>query len=265
MAKIGLQLYSLRNVLDAENFNEIIREVGEVGYDGVEFYKFYNKPASEVKSVLNDYGLEPISSHVAIDKLREDFDETLEYHEEIGCDTIIVPYLPAENFESRSTIRETSNELSELAEKASARGFDFGYHNHWHEFFTLDSTTAFEVFAKEVPNSVGLQPDVGHVQRGGIDPVGLLKELDNRFVSFHIKDIGGKKGVDIPLGGELTVEEAEKLGGKFEDVRLGNGVVDLPGVLDLGEKLGVSWFIVEDESAEDLEAVDIDYKYLDSL
>lgn len=264
--KIGLQLYSIRRKLNAENFHEIMNQISKIGYDGVEFYQFYSKPASEVRAVLEGCGLEPVSSHVGIENLRNNLEDTLEYHKEIGCNNIIVPYLPSKSFKNKRAIRKTSDELSKIADELNARGFDFGYHNHFHEFFTLNGVTAFETFAKEIPNSVGLQPDVGHIRKGGVEPVAFLEKLENPYVSFHIKDIEGKEGFDIPLGRELTVEEAEELGEKFEDVRLGNGIINLPSIVNFGEKLNVSWFIVEDESAVDpLEAVGMDYRYLNSL
>lgn len=252
--------------MNAENFDKVMEQVAEIGYDGVEFYQFYNKSASEVEAVLRSCELEPTSSHVGIDKLRENLDDTLDFHEEIGCDTIIVPYLPAENFESERAIRKTSSELSEIAEQLDDRGFDFGYHNHYHEFFSLDGVTALEAFVEEVSGFVGLQPDIGHIRRAGFVPVSILKKLDSRFASFHIKDVVAREGADIPLKKELTLEEAEKLGEKIKDVRLGDGIVDISDVVKLGEELNVSWFIVEDESSEaPMEAVDIDFRYLDAL
>lgn len=264
--KIGLQLYSLRNILDGENFGEIIEEISDIGYSGVEFYEFFDKPASEIGTILDECGLEAISSHVGIDDLRENPDEVFKYHEEIDCKTIVIPYLSAEYFESHGAIRKISEELHEMSKEATERSFDLGYHNHFHEFFTLNGATAFEIFAREIFDFIGLQLDVGHIYKVGIDPVELIEKLDNRVISFHVGDILREEAEAQFEKDELTLKEVRELGSKFRDVRMGKGEMDIPSVVKLGEELGVSWFIIEDESASNpMEAASLNYNYLASL
>src|SRR6266404_1602966 len=55
---IGLELYSVRNEL-AKTFEPIIAQVGQMGYEGVEFAGYYDwdkKPAA-LRKLLDDNGL----------------------------------------------------------------------------------------------------------------------------------------------------------------------------------------------------------------
>lgn len=66
--KIGLQLYSLRNET-ANDFAGTLRCVSEMGYKGVEFAGYGNIPAEQMRSLLDDLGLQAVGSHVSIEKL----------------------------------------------------------------------------------------------------------------------------------------------------------------------------------------------------
>ena len=62
--KIGLQLYSLKDILKKDNFVEVLEKVKSYGYEGVEgverdgdpdtVHLFCGKEASEIKSILRD-------------------------------------------------------------------------------------------------------------------------------------------------------------------------------------------------------------------
>ena len=71
---VALQLYSVRDELEAD-FEGIVRKVKELGYDGVEFAGLYGKSAAEVKALLDEVGLIPVSAHVPLDDLVQKTEE----------------------------------------------------------------------------------------------------------------------------------------------------------------------------------------------
>lgn len=58
---VALQLYSVRDELEAD-FEGTIAKVKEFGYDGVEFAGLYGRSAEQVRKILADAGLTPVSA-----------------------------------------------------------------------------------------------------------------------------------------------------------------------------------------------------------
>ncbi len=92
MVRIGYQLYSAREEA-AQDLEKTLRELSDLGYEGVEFAGFYGKSAQEVRALLDAHGLEALSSHVALEWIEEDMFGVIAFHQAIGCRRIAVPYL----------------------------------------------------------------------------------------------------------------------------------------------------------------------------
>ena len=62
--KVGLQLFSIREALEAD-FEGTLQKVKDIGYDYVEFCNkyFFDKSGKEVKEILDRIGLECFSVH----------------------------------------------------------------------------------------------------------------------------------------------------------------------------------------------------------
>ena len=90
------QLYSARE--DASNDLEgVLDQLSRMGYEGVEFAGFFEKTAKEVRKLLKHAGLKAVSSHVPLQQIRDDMQSVLDYHEELECGCIAVPYLAEED------------------------------------------------------------------------------------------------------------------------------------------------------------------------
>ena len=68
---IALQVYSVRDAAEAD-FAGTMRQVKEMGYDGVELAGTYGMTAVEAKKILDEIGLELVSAHVPMDQLEDD-------------------------------------------------------------------------------------------------------------------------------------------------------------------------------------------------
>ncbi|MEG0768111.1 MAG: sugar phosphate isomerase/epimerase, partial [Clostridia bacterium] len=89
---IAYQIYSARE--DAEkDLCGVLRQLKQMGYDGVEFAGFYGHTAEEVAGMLQKTSLQAISSHVAFSLIEQDMFGVIAYHLEIGCQYIAIPYL----------------------------------------------------------------------------------------------------------------------------------------------------------------------------
>ena len=96
--------------------------------------------------------------------------------------------------------------------------------------------------------------DVFWVQFGGGDPVQLLKKYGDRWKLIHLKDL--RKGTKKDLTG---------LTGPENNVPLGEGELDIPGILREANKIGIKHFFIEDESDHVITQVPKSIAYLKSL
>ena len=83
------------------------------------------------------------------------------------------------------------------------------------------------------PELVMQQLDIGNLYNGGAKAIDVVSKFPGRFQSMHVKD-------------EIAATEGEE---KFESTVLGNGIVGVKEVIDLGKKSGGTiHFIIEQES-----------------
>ena len=76
---VGIQVYGLRDLLEntPENFKNVMQQVKDLGYDGVELAGLYGLEPAYVKEVLDEVGLVPISAHVAFAEMMENLDKVI--------------------------------------------------------------------------------------------------------------------------------------------------------------------------------------------
>ena len=89
---------------------------------------------------------------------------------------------------------------------------------------------------------------------GGGDPAALLKKYDKRWKLMHLKDL--RKGTKKDLTGGTSQEN---------DVTLGTGELDIPGILRAAKKVGIKHYFVEDESSHVNTQVPATIAYIKSL
>jgi sugar phosphate isomerase/epimerase len=181
----SLQLYTLRGALE-KDLAGTIQRVAEIGFAQVEPYNFA-ATARELGEALRANRLTAPSGHAPL--LSQDQDQIFAAARDLGMETVIEPYIPAEHWQSAGDIRATAEKLNAAARKASVYGLRVGYHNHaWELESVIDGQTALEYFAGLLDPEVVLEVDTYWVAVGGQDPVEILTRLGDRVRLIHIKD-----------------------------------------------------------------------------
>lgn len=228
--KIGLQLFSIREAC-ARDLPGTLKAVAEMGYEGVEFAGYYGRSASELRELLDKFGLEPAGTHIGIDAIRDEkLEETIRFHRELGLKYLIVPWIPEDMRNSRDSWLRTARFFNLVSEKVKREGFLVGYHNHTEEFKRFDGETGWEIFAKATVPEVVLQLDVGNAMHGGVsmdDILGYIRRFPGRSGTIHLKEFSRRDPQAILGEGEVRWREL------------------LEACLKVG---GTEWFIVEQES-----------------
>ena len=238
---IALQLYTLRDLL-AQDYEGTLRKVADMGYVGVETANMFGDSPTSAAKLFSELGLTVSSAHGAL-PLGDQKQEVIDTMSALNCKRLILPWQPPEKFKSLDGIKSICDLLNEGAAVAKANGFELGYHNHWFEYEPLENRIPIDVMLEHLVPDVFLEVDAYWVQTGGQDPVEVIRRLGSRAPLLHIKDGPGQ--IEAPM------------------TALGEGVVDIPGVVAAGAG-STEWLIVElDHCATDMmEAVSKSYKYL---
>ncbi len=195
MLKPGIQLYSVRQSLHKDPYGTLAK-VADAGYRYVEAANHnarkdpgvgFGVPASAMKEHLERLGLQIVGSHINPLDINS-IDDVLDYHQElgneqIGCDIEFYPY------NNLDYVKERCSVFNAIGERCRQRGMRFYYHNHYQEFQIFDSKTVFQwIMEYTDPELVFLELDTYWVARGGVDPVALIQEHNQRLVLLHQKD-----------------------------------------------------------------------------
>ncbi len=177
---VGIQVYGLRDLLEQtpERFEEVMKQVKDMGYDGVELAGTYGLKPSYIKEVLDRVGLVPISAHVPLADMMADVDQVICDYKEIGVSYVVVPYLPEEYRPLTDGYPTVIEEMKRIGAAMTANGLTLLYHNHDFEFVTLpDGTFGFDDIYKQVPKEALMaEPDTCWIKVAGQNPAEYVKK-----------------------------------------------------------------------------------------
>ena len=105
--RIGLQLYSLRDMVKDEGIQKVLEAVAKIGYTNLEAAsyddgKFYGLAPADLKKMLDDNGLKMTSSHLskAMSKDKKEqaevmawWDKAIEAHNQLGVKYMVQPMM----------------------------------------------------------------------------------------------------------------------------------------------------------------------------
>ncbi|GGI97832.1 sugar phosphate isomerase [Alicyclobacillus cellulosilyticus] len=247
MPKVGVQLYTLRDVLQ-DDFAGTLRKVAEMGFDGVEFAGYGGYTAPQLRALCDELGLEPVSSHVPLDVLESKLDEALAYAKELGLRHIACPWSPPERRNSRAAYQALADSLNRIGTACHEAGILFSYHNHAFEFDTFDGEYGLDLLLQWTqPSFVGAELDMYWVEYAGESAKAYLRKYAGRCRFLHVKD--------------MAADEQRS----FAEV--GSGSLDVPGILEVAAETGVEWLIIEQDVCQQppLDSVRQSYAYVSRL
>ena len=209
---IGLQLYSLRDLVKDEGIQKTLETVSKMGYTNLELAgyndgKMYGLAPSELKKMVSDLGMKVTSSHVgqAYNKEKEAevmgwWDQAIDAHNELGVKYMIQPWMPVNDQTTLDDLKTYCDYFNTVGYKTAAASMAFGYHNHDFEFKNVEGQRIYDYLLNNTSkNHVFFQMDVYWVAQGGADPVEYMQKYADQMKVLHIKDekeIGRSKQMD---------------------------------------------------------------------
>ena len=259
---VAIQVYGLRDLLEntPENFKNVMQQVKDLGYDGVELAGLYGLEPEFVKKTLAEVGLTPISAHVAFDEMMNDLDKVIADYSAIGVKFLVMPYMAEEyrpvNPEGFAKFLPMLNEVGEKIHKA---GMTFLYHNHDFEFVKLeDGRWGYDAMFEAIPHD-NLMPELDtcwcDVATG--DAPGFIRKYTDRIPVVHLKDYikkGEVKNMYKLIG--IETEEAEGDTGYFGFRPVGFGQMIWEDILPAALDAHAQWVVVEQDEHYDMEPME---------
>lgn len=255
-SEFGVQMYTFRNVVPEKGFEETLDIIADMGIKYIEGGLPRGMEVDEYLKILSERGLSMPSTGTGFQQLIDDPQAVADYAKSLGAKYVMCAWINHDtgnfNFLNASEAVEVFNKAGKVLKE---NGLTFMYHVHGYEFVPHRNGTLLDYMMENTnPEYVSYQMDVLWTQFGGGNPEHLLKKYGDRWVSLHLKDL--KKG---------TLKDHTGLTSGDNDVILGTGEINIPGILREANKLGIKYMFIEDESSDPLHQVPLSIEYLKSL
>ena len=253
-APFGVQAYTFRKSfpIDVAKTLDTIKMMGFTEMEGGG-----NRMSPEAfKKLCDERGISIPSTGAGYEELVRAPDSVVYRAKILGAKYVMCAWIPhQDNVLTFDNAKKAVEDFNRIGKIMKDNGLIFCYHAHGYEFQPYENGNLLDyIFTNTNPEYVSFEMDIFWIQFGGGDPVALLKKYGNRWKLMHLKDL--KKGAQKNLTG---------LTGPENNVPLGHGEIDIPGILKEAKKIGIQHYFIEDESNDVNEQVPASINYLKSL
>ncbi|MEP6845927.1 MAG: TIM barrel protein [Panacibacter sp.] len=231
---IGFQSWTVKEML-GKDFPGTLRMMSDMGYQLIEmcspkgyanigFGTFAKMKTADIKSTINDAGLNCPSCHFGFGEFAEDkIDESIQFSQDLGLTQMICSTFWLPKTATLNDYFAAADKLNIAAEKIKKAGMQAGFHNHEFEFAQLDGQLIYDALMSRFdPDLVKMQFQT-EVINLGYKAADYFKKYPGRFISSHLSD--------------WTTDKKE--------VPVGQGVIDWSAFFAASKAGGVKNFFVE--------------------
>jgi len=253
---VGLQLYTIRDAMAADVPGSL-KKLSDMGYKNLELAnyadgKFYGYEPAEFKKMVNDLGMDIISSHTSVEAAgitTESAKKMADDHALLGVKYCVQPWIEEVN-RNVETYKKMIADWNQVGAVMKEAGIQFGYHNHNFEFKPTEDGLIpyYDIFMKEMDASlITMELDMYWATKAGQDPVEMFNKYPGRFQLFHFKDMA---------------QQSEPFYDVVKDdiTSVGAGLIDFKRIYAAREVAGMKYLFVEDDNqgnGQPFEAVEI--------
>jgi sugar phosphate isomerase/epimerase len=246
LKKVGLQLYSVRDLMKAD-LPGTLAKVAAIGYKEVEFAGYFGRTPAEIRQLLRKNRLSSPSTHIAIDTLEKDSQKAFAEAKAVGHEWVVVPFVPTERRKTADDWKAIAGLLTKWGPEAKSAGLRLAYHNHDFELKPVNGVRPLDMLLSQTdPSFVNFEMDLYWVVFGGGDPLDFFNRYPKRFPLVHVKDSSG------PPDNRM--------------VDVGQGKIDFRAIFAASDKAGIKHYFVEhDQPADPIATIRNSYNYLHAL
>ena len=227
MKPISVQLYALREQ-SMEDFDQVLKDLASIGYVGVEPFNLFGKKPEEFKKQVEDLGMQVSSSHFPWAN-RTDTHEVIDTISALGLNRVAAGFGP-DDVQDRESLKRTVESVNETSSALEPAGISVFLHNHWWEFEPVDGELPYHVMYRDCPNLLFEVDTYWAANFGARDPAVEVANVKDRAPLLHIKDGPNERGQS--------------------HVAVGDGVLDIHGIIEAADEAVLEWVIVELDSCD---------------
>ncbi|NCI47191.1 sugar phosphate isomerase/epimerase family protein [Sediminibacterium soli] len=252
---LGIQAYTFRRSLPF-NTAATLDTIRSMGIRLLEGGAPRGMTPEAFRKLCEEKGIRIPSTGASYEELVNRTDSVVYKARALGASYVMCSWIPhSRGAFSLADAQKAVADFNRAGQRLQENGLTLCYHVHGYEFQPYGNGTLLDYLVMQTnPDYVSFEMDILWVQFGGGDPVTLLNRYGNRWKLMHLKDL--RKGVAKDLTGGTSQEN---------DMALGTGELDIPGILKAAKKAGIRYYFIEDESSAILTQVPQTIRYLKSL
>lgn len=253
--EIGIQLYSVRNEVK-QDLKSTLQQVRAMGIRELEGGDLYGMDVMSYKKMLDELGYKMVSIGIDYNDLTGDLSKTIAQAKALGSHYVVCFWIGHEgNSFTQKEVEEAATRFNRAGKILKENGLEFCYHPHGYEFRPSAGGTLFDdLVAKTDARYVNYELDVYWAKQGCADPVEILKKYPSRIKLLHLKD--RQHGTTCNDTGHADEET---------NVVLGEGDVNIKGIMEAAKRSAVKHYFIEDESTRVMQQVPKSLAFLRSL
>lgn len=229
--QIALQLYTLREFTKTPaDIAKTFARVKKIGYDAVQCSALGKIEPEELAKILKNEGLQCVATHIGMDQMRDQTQQTIDNHKLWGCQYTAIGGFGWKDMDGAKW-RQFAKDYNAVASKFAGSGVSIGYHNHAHELIKYDGVTALDILLKDLSKDIWFEIDTYWITFGGGDPAAWIDKVAGRIPCVHFKDLGM-----CPVENKQQMRE------------VGEGNLNWSRIIESCRKAGTKWYIIEQDN-----------------
>ena len=238
MKEIGLNLYSIRNLISTEeDLLKTAQTLKDMGYSFFQYSGATFDP-KRIKRMVDEIGTPVCLTHMDKDRLLNETEKVCEENLYFGNKNIGLGAMSHTIINDEKQCKEYIEKYNKAGEIMRKYGCQFYWHHHNFEFIQYNGETVMDFVIKNAPY-INFTLDTYWLQLGGVNVVEYLESLKGRIGCVHLKDYKTKYNT-----------ENAKYEPCYESV--GYGVMNFQTIIDKMREVGVQHYFVEQDNAADL-------------
>jgi len=231
-----------------KDWKATLKETVKYGYSEIEIGRFRGDSAKSFLSYCNEIGIKPIAGGTVFTKDMNGLNKSLEALNALELKYAVVywPWLGGGPFKLEDC-KVSADMLNQIGEACKKQGLILCWHNHNKEFTEMEQGLPFDYLMNHTDKDlVKCELDIYWTQKGGADPVKILRSYKGRYPILHIKDMAAGKEQDFACPG--------------------SGIIDFASVFSEAADQGIAHYFVERDNVIDgLDCLKTSGEYLKQL
>jgi sugar phosphate isomerase/epimerase len=207
---IGCQTWPVRDGI-AKDFPGTIKQLAATGFQNIElcspvgyedsgFGGLAKYKGSELRKMLNDWGVACFSSHFGIAELRKDQPSRIAWAQDLGLKQMIVPSLDGPKNPTLDDVKRAADEYNKMGENAAKAGIQQGLHNEGFELSKVNGKRTYDLLLELLdPKLVKFQFQISTISEG-YDAAEYFMKYPGRFFSMHVQGWSAATKKIMPVG-----------------------------------------------------------------